>query len=96
MVRRYAIAANAVHVTNMCACVLESKKEIPSMQAAMTSPQPRNLAGVTLSSFTTHAAPADGRATLGAALAVLEAAFDPLPENIAPSLVRSVPKPSGR
>jgi hypothetical protein len=63
MVRRYAIAANAVHVTNMCACVLESKKEIPSMQAAMTSPQPRNLAGVTLSSFTTHAAPADGRAT---------------------------------
>jgi hypothetical protein len=63
MVRRYAIAANAVHTTNTRACVLESKKEIPSMQTAMTKPQPMTAAGATLSSFTTRAAPAGGRAT---------------------------------
>ena len=63
MVRRYAIAANAVHTTNTLACVLESKKEIPSMQPAMTKPQPMNLAGATLSSFTTRVAPVGGRAT---------------------------------
>jgi hypothetical protein len=63
MVRRYAIAANAVHMTNTRACVLESKKEIPSMQPAMTKPQPSTAAGSTLSSFTTRVAPAGGRAT---------------------------------
>ena len=62
MVRRYAIAAKAVHTMNTRACVLESKKAIPRMQPAMTSPQPRNLAGATLSSFSTRRAPADGRA----------------------------------
>ena len=63
MVRRYAIAANAVHTTNTRACVLESKKAIPRMQPAMTNPQPRIAAGATLSSFITRAAPVGGRAT---------------------------------
>ena len=63
MVRIYAIADNAVHTMNTRACVLESKKEIPSMQPAMTKPQPRTAAGATLSSFTNRAAPAGGRET---------------------------------